>query len=309
MGVSVLIIAVGTLIIWLLLNRTAGRARGHYGTLLAQGTRYSGSLAQLAAAQRRLTVLRLAINAARYVLVIGALLMVLEKLGVVGSSSLLFPAGVIGAAIGLGAQNLIRDIVAGFFIVFEEQFAVGDLVSINGIPGVVEEVGLRVTRLRDDSAQVYFFPNGAITAVAKYPRRTVSLLLWVPLARGTDVGLAENVLTEVIVDMSAYYDSTMSEPTFTFSTTAGSTSGIAGSAAPPTDDYIDEKEDSDSAAPAATEERQVLGGWLIGRLQVHPSRAATVREKLPPRLIAALDDAGLKMATGASIDIINAPVG
>jgi hypothetical protein len=94
--------------------------------------------------------------------------------------SLLLPAGFLGAALGLGAQNLVRDVVAGLFIVFEGHFAVGDVVRINGTLGTVDQIGLRVTSLVDESGHHFFFPNGAITTIETLPRRH-ALLLRVPL--------------------------------------------------------------------------------------------------------------------------------
>lgn len=159
-------------VLWLTLSRTSGRSRRRYEKFLQEASRQPGQLAEIAAVQRRLTALRLLVNTARYGLLVVSLLLLLNQLHV-KLDSLVLPAGFFGAALGLGGQNLVRDFVAGFFIVFEGQFAVGDAVTINGVTGSVEEVGLRVTRLRDPAGQLHFFPNGAILQVARLPRSAI----------------------------------------------------------------------------------------------------------------------------------------
>ncbi len=178
---GVLAIIVGTLVLWALIKRAAGRARRRFEQHYAQNEP-DANAASVAA--QRLTALQLVVNSARYLLFGAAILIIFTRLDLIKSDSLLFPAGFLGAALGLGAQNLVRDVVAGVFIVFENQFAVDDWVKINGVTGRVEEVGLRVTRLRDESAQTHFFPNGAISTVARFPRVAQTLILWVPLAPG-----------------------------------------------------------------------------------------------------------------------------
>jgi small conductance mechanosensitive channel len=79
---------------------------------------------------------------------------------------ILTTAGIAGLAIGLGAQNLVRDIIAGFFVILEDQVRVGDLARINAITGSVEEINLRTIVMRDADGAVHVFPNGTITALA-----------------------------------------------------------------------------------------------------------------------------------------------
>lgn len=173
-------IAAGTLVAWWLLARFAKRMRRHFEALLSLAQDSLDAPHDVAVVRARMTALRLLLNAGKYVLVISAILMVLRRVGV-QLDALLLPAGFLGAALGLGAQNLVRDVVAGLFLVLEGQFAVGDVVGINGTIGTVDEIGLRVTRLRDEASHIHFFPNGAINAVEKYPREPFVLLLRVPL--------------------------------------------------------------------------------------------------------------------------------
>lgn len=81
--------------------------------------------------------------------------------------------GVFSLAIGVGAQNLVKDLINGFFIIFEDQYSVGDLVEIGDIEGVVEDVGLRVTKIRDFSKILHIIPNSNISIVSNKERANV----------------------------------------------------------------------------------------------------------------------------------------
>jgi len=75
-------------------------------------------------------------------------------------------AGIAGLAIGFGAQNLVRDVISGFFLILEDQVRVGDQARINGVQGAVEQINLRTIVVRDGEGAVQVFPNGTITALA-----------------------------------------------------------------------------------------------------------------------------------------------
>ncbi len=92
-------------------------------------------------------------------------LMILKEVGV-EIGPIIASAGVAGVAVGFGAQNLIRDIISGFFIILENQIRVGDVAVINGTGGLVEKINFRTTILRDVSGTVHVFPNGTITTLS-----------------------------------------------------------------------------------------------------------------------------------------------
>lgn len=81
---------------------------------------------------------------------------------------LLAGAGVLGLAIGFGAQSLVKDVITGFFIIFEDQFAVGDVIKSGEYRGTVEMIGLRTSRVRGLNGETYIIPNGMITSVTNY---------------------------------------------------------------------------------------------------------------------------------------------
>jgi len=118
----------------------------------------------------------------------------LTVLGVLGISlgPLIAGASIVGVALGFGAQALVRDFLSGFFILVEDQYGVGDRVNVSGAKGTVEEVTLRVTRMRGDDGAVWFVPNGEIRKVANatmgWQRATVDILL--PLEADFDRALS-----------------------------------------------------------------------------------------------------------------------
>jgi small-conductance mechanosensitive channel len=99
-----------------------------------------------------------------------AVLMLLRELSI-DVVPILTGAGIAGLAIGFGAQNLVRDVISGFFLILEDQIRVGDLARINGVGGTVEEVNLRTIVLRDGEGAVQVFPNGTITTLANLSKQ------------------------------------------------------------------------------------------------------------------------------------------
>jgi moderate conductance mechanosensitive channel len=99
-----------------------------------------------------------------------AVLMLLREMAI-DIVPILTGAGIAGLAIGFGAQNLVRDVISGFFLILEDQVRVGDLARINGVGGTVEQVNLRTIVLRDGDGAVQVFPNGTITALANLSKQ------------------------------------------------------------------------------------------------------------------------------------------
>lgn len=126
---------------------------------------------------------------------------VLDELGV-PTTSILAGAGVLGLAVGFGAQNLVRDVLSGFFILFEDQFAVGDYVKIAGAEGTVQEIGLRVTRVQIWTGEIHIIPNGLIDHVVNYSRSGMGVLLEVPVALETNLDQAIDIINNVCHEMA-----------------------------------------------------------------------------------------------------------
>jgi len=99
-----------------------------------------------------------------------AILMVLREL-TIDVLPILTGAGIAGLAIGFGAQNLVRDVISGFFLILEDQVRIGDIARINGVSGVVEQINLRTIVLRDAEGAVQVFPNGTVTTLANLSKQ------------------------------------------------------------------------------------------------------------------------------------------
>ncbi len=134
--------------------------------------------------QRVTTLLLLLGNIARYVFIFVVGYWLIRNLFGFDMAPVLASVGVVGLAVGFGAQNLVRDVVSGFFIIMEGQYGVGDAVEINGLFGYVEEVGLRITKLRDPNGELRYFANGAITQANRYTEGCIAYRLIVPFAEG-----------------------------------------------------------------------------------------------------------------------------
>lgn len=109
---------------------------------------------------------------------------------------LLTTASVAGLAVGFGAQKLVKDVISGFFILLENQYAVGDYVVINTVTGTVEQVGMRITQIRDDAGRLYTLANGDIGQVCNQSRGAVAALLEIGIAAAADVSHATQVIND-----------------------------------------------------------------------------------------------------------------
>lgn len=136
--------------------------------------------------RRLMTLQTLVKSLVGYVLFFVMILTALQTLGV-NITGIVTTAGVAGIAVGFGAQKLVRDIISGFFIVTEDQFAVGDYVTIGQATGVVEEMGLRTTRVRDDRGRLWAIANGDIGFVLNQSRGDTAASIDLPIPATSDL--------------------------------------------------------------------------------------------------------------------------
>lgn len=134
-----------------------------------------------------------------------AVIMVLGELGV-AVGGLIAGAGILGAALGFGAQSLVRDLISGLFIVFEDQFGVGDSVDVGEAKGVVETVGLRVTQIRDVEGTLWYVRNGEIIRVGNKSQGWNRVVIDVALEAGTDIAKARKALENAAISLSKNVD-------------------------------------------------------------------------------------------------------
>jgi moderate conductance mechanosensitive channel len=142
------------------------------------------------------TVAPLLKNLLRYCIIFVAGVVVLRVLGV-DPTPIIAGAGVVGPAVGFGAQTLVKDVISGFFLLFEGLIAVGDVISFGNSAGVVEEVGLRVTKYRTFTGELWVIPNGEIRAFGNSNRQWMRAVVAVGVAYEQDISKAMRVLDEV----------------------------------------------------------------------------------------------------------------
>jgi small conductance mechanosensitive channel len=183
-------------------TREEGEAEAESSTRLAQlGRRARGRLQnihdQADRSRQRFATVGTVLRGIAGVAVYGVALMVaLGELGL-NLGPLIAGAGIVGLAIGFGAQSLVSDFIAGIFIIIEDQYGVGDYVDVGVASGTVEKVGLRTTTLRDVNGTVWTIPNGEIRRVGNSSQLWARTVLDVDVAYDTDIDLAASVIKEV----------------------------------------------------------------------------------------------------------------
>ena len=132
----------------------------------------------------------------RYTIYIIMAISVLNVLNI-PTQSILAAAGLGGLALGFGAQNLVKDVISGFFILFEDQYAVGDYVSIGPATRNVEDIGLRITKIRAFNGDLHIIPNGEIKTVINHSRGNSLAIIDISIAYEADADKAISILKDI----------------------------------------------------------------------------------------------------------------
>ncbi|KPK55475.1 MAG: mechanosensitive ion channel protein MscS [Thiotrichales bacterium SG8_50] len=154
------------------------------------------------ASKRAETLARLLRQGVVIVVWVIALLVVLREIGV-DVAPILASAGVIGLAVGFGAQNLVRDVISGFFLILENQVRVGDVAVVNGTGGLVEAINFRTLVLRDLSGTVHVFPNGSVNTLANLTREWSAYVFDIGVAYEEDMDRVMAIMREVGAQLRA----------------------------------------------------------------------------------------------------------
>lgn len=155
--------------------------------------------------RREQTLKNLSKNVLSYIIVFIVIMMILDTFHI-PIKTMLAGAGVAGLAIGFGAQSLVKDIIAGFFIIFEDQFSVGDYIETGQIEGDVEIIGLRTTKLRSFYGQTYVIPNGKIEIVTNYSASNGFAMVEVNVPYETDILKVERIVGDLLLKLPGKYD-------------------------------------------------------------------------------------------------------
>jgi moderate conductance mechanosensitive channel len=203
-GLEILLIVVGVV----LLTRFAAWFKTLVTSRIDAGDDESDALVRSEASKHRQALAQVLTWTALVIMYCVAGVQIIERFGV-PTSGLVAPAAVVGVALGFGAQRLVQDLLAGFFIIAERQYGFGDLISMAGpwIPdrviGTVEDVTLRVTKIRTANGEVIFTPNSQIAQLTNLSRDWARVVVDVPVPLSVDIGQVSEILRQVGRDVFA----------------------------------------------------------------------------------------------------------
>lgn len=163
--------------------------------------------------RRSVTLIKLMENVLAYVIFFIAALTILPIFGV-EIKGLLVGAGIGGVAIGFGAQSLVKDIISGFFILFEDQFSVGDYIRVQTFEGTVLSIGLKTTKIRSGTGELHIIQNGMITEVTNFSLHNAVAMVDVSISYEGDIEHAQNVIEQHLETMPARYEEMIKPPEF-----------------------------------------------------------------------------------------------
>ncbi len=162
--------------------------------------------------KRGATIAPLIKSTAKYIIWFLGIYLILKEIGV-DVTPIVAGAGIFALAIGFGAQNLVKDIVAGFFIIFEDQYNVGDYVTIEGTSGTIEEISVRITKIRDLAGVLHIIPNGAITRTSNFSKDYSISRFEVSVAYESDFDKAIAVIEKTAAELCMDWNLFIIEPT------------------------------------------------------------------------------------------------
>ncbi|WP_445480874.1 mechanosensitive ion channel family protein [Lysinibacillus irui] len=163
--------------------------------------------------RRQRTIARLLQSVISYVVYFSAIIGILSSLNI-KVAGLLAGAGIVGLAIGFGAQSLVKDVITGFFIIFEDQFGVGDYIKINAAEGTVVEIGLRTTKINGATGEQFIIPNGAIGEVVNYSVNNSKIFIDLQMTTDADFGKAEAVINKYLETLPTLHKELITTPVF-----------------------------------------------------------------------------------------------
>jgi small-conductance mechanosensitive channel len=192
--IRILAILVGAVIARSLLLLSVKRViRGVIAGMNGKAAIAAGLVQNARVVQRAQTLGSVLSNFITWSVVLVTLSSVLSELGV-AVGALVAGAGILGAALGFGAQSLVRDLISGLFIVFEDQYGVGDSVDLGQATGIVESVGLRVTQVRDVSGVLWYVRNGEVVRVGNQSQGWSRVVLDIPIAYAAPIDKARDLI-------------------------------------------------------------------------------------------------------------------
>lgn len=163
--------------------------------------------------RRQRTIAKLLQSVISYVVYFSAIIAILSSLNI-KVAGLLAGAGIVGLAIGFGAQSLVKDVITGFFIIFEDQFGVGDYIKINVAEGTVVEIGLRTTKIKGATGEQFIIPNGSIGEVVNYSVNNSKIFIDLQMTTDADFERAEQLIKNYLSKLPEVHQELVGIPVF-----------------------------------------------------------------------------------------------
>lgn len=163
--------------------------------------------------RRQKTISRLLQSVISYVVYFSAILASLSAINI-DVTGLLAGAGIAGLAIGFGAQSLVKDIITGFFIIFEDQFGVGDYIRLNGAEGTVVEIGLRTTKIKGSAGEQFIIPNGSIMDVTNLSVNNSKVMVDMQVGLDADIEKVEQLIQPYLETLPEQYKELVAPPSY-----------------------------------------------------------------------------------------------
>ena len=193
-GIKILFITIGTYILNRFLKHTIEK-------IVRTAVVSDKYLSKEAEEKREDTLIRIFTWSSRIIILFIATLMILQEFGI-PIGPILAGAGIIGIAVGFGGQYFIKDIISGFFFILENQYRVGDVVNFDGTGGLVEDISLRMTTLRDLDGTVYHIPHGEIKKVANLSKDFARINLNIGIAYAANLDHVIKIVNKVGDELS-----------------------------------------------------------------------------------------------------------
>ena len=208
-GVKVVIIAVGSIILYKVVARIIIKA-------VRIAVVADKSMTKDAEKKREDTLIRIFNGAVKVLIITLAILMILQEIGV-KIGPILAGAGIVGLAFGFGGQYLIKDLISGLFIILENQYRIGDVIIIDSTGGLVEDISLRMTTLRDLDGTVHHIPHGTINKVSNMSKKFSRVNLNIGVSYSSNLQHVIDVINRTGNELAAdpaFKDSIISPPQF-----------------------------------------------------------------------------------------------
>jgi small conductance mechanosensitive channel len=189
---------VGILFLIFLVNRFG---RNFFEKIIGRAVKSNRYVSEEAEKKREETLIRIFYSTSRIIVWIVGLLMIISEIGI-NISPVIAAAGILGIAVGFGGQYLVKDVISGLFIILENQYRVGDIVSLEKVLGMVEDINLRITIIRDMDGTIHYIPNGEIRKTSNFSKDFAKINLEMAIDSSSDLKKVKEIVNRIGEEIS-----------------------------------------------------------------------------------------------------------